>query len=196
MSKDTKSEQENYGYTLIYYEVLNRFKMDILEYLIIDTMIFKSQKNEYKEGIAYLKKKFSSSENTIKNRIQKLFEKGLIEEKNGRNYIINTDSKTRMKPEVESKWIVIHHNHRLKLNLSYKGYTLLYLFYSYFKSNRKVYRGYAQYQNSEIYNLSESTFYRHRKELKNNDLIYYSGYIHLLLKENILNWFENKNHQK
>lgn len=190
MPKVNKNNLEKYGYTIIYYEIVNETKMSFKEYIVLETILISSKKHEYKKGIVFLEKKFNYTRNTVRSLIDKLYNKGFVIEKNGTDYILNQDLKEHLKPLNNSYGIKIYHKHRIELGLNLNEYAILYLFYSYSKKweTKETYSGYEEFKNK--IDKKESQFYRAKNRLIELGLIRPTRKDYITLTESIFNWFK------
>ena len=186
----TKSEKE--PYTIVYFDVMKDLHIDYTEYLVLQTMVHFSSKNEYYKGITKISNHLKLSRNTIYKSLKILLLKEHIArfEPKSNTYYLKYDIKERFE-NGGRLYVKIYHKHRKVLNIAIKKYALLYMIYSLSKNlkNRCANAGIKNYCN--YINISESHFDTVKGQLIKANLLEQQTTTFLKLNENLFNWFEN-----
>ncbi len=186
----TKNEKE--PYTIVYFDVKQDLQLSFREYIVLQTMLHFSSKNEYKKGITKISNHLKLSRNTIYKSLKILLLKEHIArfEPKSDTYYLKYDVKERFE-NGGRLYVKIYHNHRKKLNIAIKKYALLFMIYSLSKNlkNRCATAGKEHY--CKYINISESHFDTVKGQLTKKNLLEPQTTTLLKLNENLFNWFEN-----
>lgn len=186
----TKSEQE--PYTIVYFDVMKDLHIDYTEYLVLQTMVHFSSKNEYNKGITKISNHLKLSRTTTYKYLKILMLKEHIArfEPKSDTYYLKYDIRERFE-NGGKLYVKIYHKHRKELNIAIKKYVLLYMIYSHSKNliNRCATAGQEHY--CRYINISESHFDTVKGQLIKVNLLEPQTSTFLKLKENLFNWFEN-----
>ena len=187
----TKSEKKE-PYTIVYFDVMKDLHISYMEYIVLQTMLHFSSKNEYKKGISKISNHLKLSRNTIYKYLKILMLKEHIArfEPKSDTYYLKYDIKERFE-NGGKLYVKIYHNHRKELKIAIKKYALLYMIYSLSKNlkNRCANAGIKNYCN--YINISESHFETVKGQLIKVNLLEQQTTTFLKLNENLFNWFEN-----
>lgn len=189
MNKD----RENY--TIVYYDTLKKMNYNITEYVVFDTLIRFSKKNEFKKPKAFLHQYLHLASNTIETSIDILSKKGYIEETKKIIYLNYEIVELFSENNANSKFIKIYHKHRFELNkMSLHRYALLYAFYSlslrYGHTSAKV----KFYQ--ENLGIKERNYHRIKEDFLKNGFIQPHQNNYVKVSPIIKNWFDKQDIQK
>ena len=189
--KFTKKCKEEH-YTIVYFDVMKDLQIDFREYVVLQTMLHFSKRNEYNKGILKLSNHLKISRNTVYKALNKLFLKGHISSFEPNSKTINLNSDVRERFEVKGKiYVKIYHNHRKALKLSLKQYVLLYMVYSLSKNRKSRIAIAGRKKYCEYINFSESHFATSKSHFVKAKLLEPLETHFLKLNEDIFNWFEN-----
>jgi hypothetical protein len=137
----------------VYYEVLNRLKVDLTEYCILAAMIYKSDENQFTENKSYLWKTLKIDRGTLNNRLGPLIKRGFIRYEGKNRFSLDIDLMENFRPENisqddEKTYAIIFHKHREELSFSFARYALMYMMYSISKDykSREVFASHEFYK--------------------------------------------------
>jgi DNA-binding transcriptional regulator YhcF (GntR family) len=190
-SKFTKKCKEEH-YTIVYFDVMKDLQIDFREYIVLQTILHFSKKNQYNKGILKLSNHLKVSRNTVYKALNELLKKGHIFSFEPNSKTINLKHDVRERFEMKGKiYVKIYHNHRKELKLSLRQYVLLYMVYSLSKNrkSRIAIAGTKKY--CEYINFSESHFATSKSKLIKAKLLEPLKTHFLKLNVDIFNWFEN-----
>ncbi|OWP85002.1 hypothetical protein BWK59_02550 [Flavobacterium davisii] len=186
----TKSEKE--PYTIVYFDVMKDLHITYMEYIVLQTMLHFSSRNEYKKGVSKISNYLKLSRNTIYKYLKKLILKEHIArfEPKSNTYYLKYDIRERFENR-GNLYVKIYHKHRKELNIAIKKYALLYMIYSLSKNlkNRCATAGQEHY--CKYINISESHFDTVKSQLTKANLLEQQTTTLLKLNENLFNWFDN-----
>jgi predicted transcriptional regulator len=191
MYKNTENASQEH-YTIVYFDVMKNMKIDFTEYIVLQTMLHFSKRNEYKKGIPKLSVYLKISRNTIYDAIDKLFLKGHISrgETNSKTYYLNYDVKEQFEDK-GNLYVKIYHSHRKALKLSLRQYVLLYMVYSLSKKRKSRIAIAGRNNYCEYINFSESHFATSKSKLIKAKLLEPLETHFLKLNKDVFSWFEN-----
>lgn len=182
---------EKQKYTLIYYEWLQKMNYQYTDYVILDTLIRKSKKNEFNKSKAFLHQRLYLARNTINSILRKLKKQGLIEEERPKQIILNYMAVEDFQEMKKGKYIKIYHKHRKELGLSLKEYSLLYAFYS--LSTRQKHASAKVKRYEEWLGIKEREYHRIKKKLENAGYILPHKRNKVVVSLELCNWFNSQN---
>ncbi len=193
--KFTKKCKEEH-YTIVYFDVMKDLQIDFTEYLVLQTMLHFSKRNEYNGGVTKIKNHLKKSRTTITNVIKILIQKEHIikSENKSKIFNLNYDIKERFETK-NGLYAKIYHNHRKELDLIETHYVFLYLVYSLSKNTKnKIALAKKEYMCSHI-NTSESNYDTIKSELTRKGFLECQLNTTLKLNQTLFEWFENNSVQ-
>lgn len=185
MNKD----RENY--TIVYYWTRKRLGLKLIEYCILDYIIFLNDYNYKEFNQLKTAKKFHISKNTLKRYLKILVQKQYIKpiEKKGELFKVDDEICEYMRLE-RKQFIVIFHDKRKELKINDLQFGFLSMVYSLSKnrSNKTANMGIDNYR-KYLFIDTVVNFYATVKKLKRKKLIIKKGISFYKLSDEVFDWF-------
>ena len=131
-------KQERLEYTIVYYEVLQRLKLDLKEYCLLDFLKRHSKGLEYSKTKSFASERLGIERSTLSKRL-KILEKRNFIELYGRKIRLNLDLDEKFRPQKCSRfnpdndvlrYIKIYFKDCKDKGYSYSRYAVLYMMFS------------------------------------------------------------------
>lgn len=128
--------KNNENFTIVYYEVRKRLDIGLIEYFILDYIVFLHQRKGRKFRFTDVAKKFHISKNTVRKYILNLIKNGYIKpiQEKGQIFQLNEAVNDQMQ-EKHGSYIRIFHDQRIELKVNELQFGFLYLVYSLSRKN-------------------------------------------------------------
>ncbi|MDB5226448.1 MAG: hypothetical protein JWN78_641 [Bacteroidota bacterium] len=197
MYKNSKSLEDKYSYTMVYFDIWNDFDITLNDYIVLDAIRFFCKHNTLTVPITGIADNVKLSRTTIYESLDNLLGKELITRDNDcKEYYLNPDIEHKWGKK-ERKYIVIYHKDRKEKKLSVAEYGIFYLLYSFSLTNGYA-RGSANTY-TKLLHLKERHYFNTKKKLKALNLIWQDKKNIIVLSKSAKQFFKeshDKNVQK
>jgi hypothetical protein len=189
MCKDNKSLQQRQYFTIVYYNLLEQLDYQLREYIVFDTLLRNSKRNEFTDGKQFLYNRLFISRNTLDASLNRLKILNFITSIENKRILLNYEISEVFTEIQTSNYSIIYHKHRKDLMLSQKEYCLLYCYYFLSKKYGQSFANAQKYCND--LGIKQREYFRIKRKLLNANLIICFAKNNVATIETITEWFNS-----